>query len=64
VILDEPQVWGVQAVSADEVLIRLTARTVPLRQWEVARELRERLKAALDAAGDRSHVHVAGAAAT
>jgi small conductance mechanosensitive channel len=62
VILDEPQVWGVQAVSPDEVLIRLTARTIPLRQWEVARELRERLKAALDAAADRGHVHVAGAA--
>jgi small conductance mechanosensitive channel len=63
VILEEPQVWGVQAVSADEVLIRLTARTVPLRQWEVARALRERLKIALDHADDRSHVHIAGAAA-
>jgi len=64
VILEEPQVWGVQAVSADEVLIRLTARTVPLRQWEVARALRERLKIALDTADDRSHIHVAGAAAS
>jgi small conductance mechanosensitive channel len=64
VILDEPQVWGVQAISADEVLIRLIARTVPLRQWEVARELRERLKNALDEAAGRAHVHVAGAAAT
>jgi len=63
VILEEPQVWGVQAVAADEVLIRLTARTVPLRQWEVARALRERLKIALDAADDRSHIHVAGATA-
>lgn len=64
VILEEPQVWGVQAVSAGEVLIRLTARTVPLRQWEVARALRERLKIALDTADDRSHIHVAGAAAS
>ena len=63
VILEEPQVWGVQAVSAGEVLIRLTARTVPLRQWEVARALRERLKIALDAADDRGHIHVAGAGA-
>ena len=64
VILEEPQVWGVQAVSADEVVIRLTARTVPLRQWEVARALRERLKIALDTADGRSHIHVAGAAAS
>ena len=63
VILEEPQVWGIQEVSATEVLIRLTARTVPLRQWEVARALRERLKIALDTADDRSHIHVAGAAA-
>lgn len=52
VILEEPEVWGVQAVSTDEVVVRLAARTAPLRQWEVARELRERLKIALDAAGD------------
>jgi serine/threonine protein kinase HipA of HipAB toxin-antitoxin module len=31
--------------------MRVTAKTVPLRQWEVARELRERLKRALDAPG-------------
>jgi small-conductance mechanosensitive channel len=64
VILEEPQVWGIQEVSASEILIRLTARTVPLRQWEVARALRERLKVALDTADDRSHIHVAGAAAS
>jgi len=49
VILEEPEVWGVQSVTADEVTVRLAARTAPLRQWEVARELRERLKTALDA---------------
>jgi hypothetical protein len=27
------------------------AKTAPMRQWEVARELRARVKAALDAAG-------------
>jgi small conductance mechanosensitive channel len=31
--------------------MRVTARTVPLRQWEVQRELTERLKLALDSAG-------------
>jgi small-conductance mechanosensitive channel len=48
VILEEPEVWGVQALSGKAVVMRLVAKTVPLRQWEVARELRERLKAALD----------------
>jgi moderate conductance mechanosensitive channel len=52
IILDEPEVWGgVQEVSSDTVLMRVTARTLPLRQWEVQRELTERLKLALDAVG-------------
>jgi moderate conductance mechanosensitive channel len=50
-ILEEPEVWGVQELSSESVLMRITARTVPLRQWEVQRELTERLKLALDAAG-------------
>jgi small-conductance mechanosensitive channel len=51
VILEEPEVWGVQELSTDEIVVRLAARTAPQRQWEVARELRERMKIALDAAG-------------
>ena len=48
-ILEAPEVWGVQDLSADSMLLRVTAKTVPLRQAEVARELRQRLKQALDA---------------
>jgi small-conductance mechanosensitive channel len=48
VILDRPQVWGVEDVQTDTVLIRVAARTVPQGKVEVARELRERLKDALD----------------
>ena len=48
VILEEPEVWGVQALSGSAVVMRLVAKTVPLKQWEVARELRERLKTALE----------------
>jgi hypothetical protein len=48
VITEEPEVWGVEAVYSDAIVMRLVARTLPLRQWEVARELRERLKMALD----------------
>jgi small-conductance mechanosensitive channel len=51
VILEEPEVWGVESISSDSVVMRLVAKTVPLGQWEVARELRERLKSALDASG-------------
>jgi small-conductance mechanosensitive channel len=46
-ITEEPEVWGVEAVYSDAIVMRLVARTLPLRQWEVARELRERLKMAL-----------------
>ncbi len=48
VITEEPEVWGVEAVSSAAVVMRVVARTLPLQQWEVARELRERLKMALD----------------
>lgn len=51
VITDDPEIWGVEAVEADHVLIRLAVKTVPLEQWKVARALRARIKAALDDAG-------------
>jgi small conductance mechanosensitive channel len=47
-ILEEPEIWGVELVYRDAVVMRLVAKTLPLRQWEVARELRGRLKMALD----------------
>jgi small conductance mechanosensitive channel len=49
VILEAPEVWGVHELSSEAVVMRVTARTKPMRQWEVARELRERLKLALEA---------------
>jgi small conductance mechanosensitive channel len=48
VILEEPEVWGVESISSDSVMMRLVAKTIPLGQWEVARELRERLMIALE----------------
>ena len=50
-MLERPEVWGAQAVSSIVVIMRVVARTAPLRQWEVERELRARIKTALDAAG-------------
>lgn len=51
VILGEPEVWGVEELGVDRILIRLVVKTRPLEQWNVARELRARIKAAFDAAG-------------
>jgi small conductance mechanosensitive channel len=50
-ILEEPQVWGIQSLSSSEVVWRLVAMTSPLRQPDVERELRERIKVTLDAHG-------------
>jgi small-conductance mechanosensitive channel len=50
-MLERPEVWGAQELSSREVTMRIVAKTAPMRQWEVARELRARVKAALDAAG-------------
>ena len=50
-MLEKPEVWGAQGLSGKEVTMRLVAKTAPMRQLEVARELRARIKAALDAAG-------------
>jgi len=50
-MLEKPEVWGAQELSGKEVTMRLVAKTAPMRQWEVARELRARVKATLDAAG-------------
>jgi small conductance mechanosensitive channel len=59
-VLDEPEVWGIEQVTADGVVIRLVVKTKPLQQWAVARELRARIKARFDAEG----VHVAYPAST
>ncbi len=51
VILEAPEVWGVQELLSNAVVMRVVAKTLPLKQWPVARELRERLMAALDEQG-------------
>jgi moderate conductance mechanosensitive channel len=50
-ILTEPDVWGVEELGAQSMKIRLVVQTLPLEQWRVARDLRARIKAALDQAG-------------
>ncbi|MGW4471011.1 mechanosensitive ion channel family protein [Nonomuraea sp. NPDC004354] len=51
VIVEEPAVYGIEQISDTSVIFRVSAKTLPSRQAEVARELRMRVKAALDGAG-------------
>jgi len=46
-----PQVMGIENLDGGAVVIRVQARTAPQRNFEVARELRRRIKGALDDAG-------------
>ncbi|RKS73807.1 small conductance mechanosensitive channel [Motilibacter peucedani] len=48
-VLEEPEVWGVETMSLDSVVVRLVVKTQPLQQWAVARELRQRVREALSA---------------
>lgn len=44
-IIEEPEVWGVEALAGDVVTVRVTMKTSPNEQSAVARVLRERIKA-------------------
>jgi small-conductance mechanosensitive channel len=50
-VIDEPEVWGVEALTVDGVVMRVVVKTQPLQQWVVARELRRRIKGRFDAEG-------------
>lgn len=50
-ILEPPAVLGVEALAESQVTLRLLTKTQPLRQWDVARELRKRIKLAFDREG-------------
>lgn len=49
-MLEKPEVWGVQAITDTQVTMRVAAKTLPLRQYELGRELRERVVSAIDLA--------------
>ncbi len=50
-LLDEPQVMGVESIEKDTVNLRMVARTLPGKQFEVGRRLRALVVAALRHAG-------------
>jgi small-conductance mechanosensitive channel len=51
IMIAEPTVLGVESLTPGRVIVRVTARTRPQEQLGVERELRARVKAALEAAG-------------
>jgi small conductance mechanosensitive channel len=53
VIIEEPEVWGVERFDKDGVVVRVVLKTAPLQQWLVARTLRQRVKRRFDKAGIR-----------
>jgi small conductance mechanosensitive channel len=49
-ILDPPTVLGIDKMDNAGIMVRVWIKTQPLKQWEVSREFRRRLKLALDKA--------------
>lgn len=58
VLIEPPEVTGIERLGTDGVGLRLMAKTLPLEQWGVGREIRSRIKHRFDAE------HVAFADAT
>jgi small conductance mechanosensitive channel len=54
ILLDEPNVVGVESIANGAITIRIIAKTIANEQFGVQREMRERIKVALDREGVRS----------
>ena len=52
-VLEPPELWGVQAMEANHLTVRLVVKTAPREQYAVARELRGRISARLRREGVR-----------
>jgi len=57
-MLVEPEVLGVEEFGERGLVIRVWIKTQPLKQWDVAREYRRRLKVVLDAEGIVIPAHI------
>ena len=51
VVLEEPDLWGVENLGPHAVTLRLVVKTTPSQQYQVSRQIRERLKAEFDSEG-------------
>ena len=47
-MIADADMWGMQHISGEQFVIRVSIRTLPNRQWAVSRELRKRCKQAFD----------------
>jgi small conductance mechanosensitive channel len=63
-VLAPPEMLGVQSVTAEGILLRLTVRTRPGEQWAVQRAVAGAVKTALDAAGVPAPTPFGSAAST
>ncbi|MGV8882511.1 MAG: mechanosensitive ion channel family protein [Rhodoglobus sp.] len=52
-VIEKPALWGIESISAEAVVVRLVVKTRSAAKDDVARELRLRLKRALDEMGVR-----------
>ncbi|CAN5580942.1 mechanosensitive ion channel family protein [soil metagenome] len=52
-IVEKPALWGIESISAEAIVVRLVVKTRSTAKYDVARELRWRLKKALDEMGVR-----------
>lgn len=50
-ILEPPEVLGIESFGESQVTIRVLVKTLPQRQWEVARDLRRRIKVTFEKEG-------------
>jgi small conductance mechanosensitive channel len=50
-VLETPEIWGVESVTAEALVVRLVVKTRSPDQWDIARELRMRIKLGLDRLG-------------
>ena len=50
-IIEPPELLGIEQLTHSGILIRLWIKTQPLQQWKVGREFRRRLKRAFDREG-------------
>jgi moderate conductance mechanosensitive channel len=48
VIIEQPEIWGIEAMTPDAITLRVTLKTAPMEQWRVARAMRGRIKARFD----------------
>jgi moderate conductance mechanosensitive channel len=57
--IEAPAILGIEEITPDGAIIRVTCKTQPDKQWDVQRELRRRIAEALDASGITAQIQAA-----